>query len=338
MTSVLDRPETELVPSGTVDEPTVIGSGEVTPGSAGSGSPAAAKLAILWVVVTVLVMGIVLYAVEPMFQQRTQGMLLDEYRNSVDMAANQSTGLGGVETSVDAPEIGSPVGILEIGPIGLQQVIVEGVDSHTTQNGPGHVPGTAGPGQPGNAVVVGRGAMFGGPFDGLSRLAPGDQFVVTTTQGRTLYEIADVGSVTITDEPGASVAPAPESVLAEGFISLSSLYGTSEDDRLTLVTSASAFPWNTGDAEVVIAVMKGKPFAPTPQNGRSTEQTGLTGDTTRWPLVLLSFLCLGAAVAAAVVLYRRSSPKIAYLLTVPALLAFALVASENFSLMLPAWS
>ena len=41
-------------------------------------------------------------------------------------------------------------------PLRLSQVAVEGVGPEQTRKGPGHVPGTAGLGQPGNAAVVGR--------------------------------------------------------------------------------------------------------------------------------------------------------------------------------------
>ncbi|CAB4564245.1 unannotated protein [freshwater metagenome] len=123
-----------------------------------------------------------------------------------------------------------------------------------------------------------------------------------------------------------------------GKLPLNSLYGTSTDDRLTLVTSASAFPWNSAEAEVVVAVMIGKPFAPTPQNGRMADQTGNTGDTTAWPIVLLSVIFLAATIAGTVLLYRRSSPRVAYLLTVPPLVVFAILAAESFSRLLPAWA
>lgn len=358
------------------------------------------QLVALWLVIAVVILGIVLYLVEPMFQQRDQGLLLDRYRTSIDMAANQSTGLGGVEVSVIAPPIGSAVGIVEIGSIGLRQVVVEGTAASNTMVGPGHVPGTAAPGQPGNAVVVGRSSMYGGPFGDLSKMAVGDQIVVSTTQGQSLYEVTDAGSVKLSNAASPTAAPtvpaptpvstttsttvapevdpasttdttveettttlaaeettttvegdtatteaptttttaAIESALGGGSIPLNSLYGTSTDDRLTLVTSASAFPWNSGEATVVIAVMKGKPFEPTPQNGRSVKGAGNEGDSSKWPVTVLAFLCLAASVAGAVTLYRRSTPKIAYLLTVPPLLAFAILASESFSLLLPAWS
>jgi len=354
----------------------------------------------LWIVIAVVILGIVLYLVEPMFQQREQGLLLERYRTSIDKAANQSTGLGGVEVSSIAPSIGSAVGIVEIGAIGMRQVVVEGTAASNTMVGPGHVPGTAAPGQPGNAVIVGRNSMYGGPFSDLSKMAVGDQIVVSTTQGQSLYEVTDAGSVqlnnaatptaapkvpaptpvstttsttvapevdpaattettveattttvaaeettttvdgetAVTEAPTTTTTAAVESSLGGGSIPLNSLYGTSTDDRLTLVTSASAFPWNSGEATVVIAVMKGKPFEPTPQNGRSAKGAGNEGDSSKWPVTVLAFLCLATAVGGAVLLYRRSTPKIAYLLTVPPLLAFAILASESFSLLLPAWS
>ena len=358
------------------------------------------QLVTLWLVIAVVILGIVLYLVEPMFQQRDQGLLLERYRSSIDKAANQSTGLGGVEVSVIAPSLGSAVGILEIGSLGIRQVVVEGTAASNTMVGPGHVPGTAAPGQPGNAVVVGRNSMYGGPFGDLSKMAVGDQIVVSTTQGQSLYEVTDAGSVKLSNAASPTAAPkvpaptpvstttsttvapevdpaattettveattttltaeettttvegdtatteapttpttaAIESAINGGSIPLNSLYGTSTDDRLTLVTSASAFPWNSGEATVVIAVMKGKPFEPTPQNGRSAKGAGNEGDSSKWPVTVLAFLCLAASVAGAVALYRRSTPKIAYLLTVPPLLAFAILASESFSLLLPAWS
>jgi hypothetical protein len=349
-------------------------------------------LVALWCVIAVVIFGLVLYVIEPLFQERDQGMLLDSYRTSIDKAANQATGLQGVEVPTVAPAFGSPVSVLEIGSLGLQTVVVEGVDSATTRVGPGHVPGTAAPGQPGNSVIVGRRTMFGGTFGDLSSMRIGDEIIVTTTQGQTLYQVTDVGGSELTPDaipitapvvaaptttttstttttapavegaaPTETVPPAAEvpvdaavaeptgesttttvapveSSLNGGKLPLNSLYGTSTDDRLTLVTSASAFPWNSAEAEVVVAVMIGKPFAPTPQNGRMADQTGNTGDTTAWPIVLLSVIFLAATIAGTVLLYRRSSPRVAYLLTVPPLVVFAILAAESFSRLLPAWA
>ena len=390
MTSVLDRMTTTVSNTQEVVDDEVLADDVYVDenNSRATSSLRTGPLVALWVVIAITILGIVLYVIEPMFQERDQGLLLDRYRTSIDKAANQATGLQGVEVPTTAPAIGSAIGILEVGSLGVQTVAVEGADSATTRVGPGHVPGTAGPGQPGNAVVVGRRTMFGGPFGDLSDMQVGDEIVVTTTQGQTLYQVTDVGTVELTSEATSSSAPvvaaptttsttttvapaetaapsgapavtatleaastdaaaestttttipAVESSLDGGRIPLNSLYGASKDDRLTLVSSASAFPWNSAQANVVIAVMVGKPFAPTPQNGRTAGQIGNVGDTSSWPVVLLAFLFLAAAVTGAVLLYRRSSPRVAYLLTVPPLVVFAILAAESFSRLLPAWS
>lgn len=389
MTAILDRTETvdAEVESVHDDVETAI-DGEVAGSERSEVRLATGPLVALWAVIALVILGLVLYVIEPMFQERDQGLLLDRYRSSIDKASNQASGLQGVEVPTVAPSFGSPVGIVEIGSLGLQAVVVEGVDSATTRVGPGHVPGTAAPGQPGNAVIVGRRTMFGGTFGDLSSVRVGDDIVVTTTQGQSLYQVTDVGTAELTDEatptkapvvgapttttttttavaatepapaaetsataaPAAPAADAPpesttttttipvESALAGGRIALNSLYGTSTDDRLTVVTSASAFPWNSAEAEVVIAVMIGKPYAPTPQNGRMADQTGNLGDTAAWPIVLLALIFLVATVVGTVLLYRRSSPRVAYLLTVPPLVVFAILAAEAFSRLLPAWS
>jgi LPXTG-site transpeptidase (sortase) family protein len=389
VTSVLDRMESNelATESGPVepDEKTDI---EVDESDAPIQRLSTGPLVALWCVIAVVVLGLVLYVIEPLFQERDQGLLLDDYRTSIDKAANQATGLQGVEVPTVAPAFGSPVGVLEIGSLGLQTVVVEGADSATTRVGPGHVPGTAAPGQPGNSVIVGRRTMFGGTFGDLSSMKIGDEIIVTTTQGQSLYQVTDVGRAELTPDANPITAPAVaapttttttipateltapvegavpvpetpvdpalaqtpvestttttvapvESSLTGGRLALNSLYGTSTDDRLTLVTSASAFPWNSAEADVVVAVMIGKPFEPTPQNGRMIDQTGNTGDSSSWPIVLLSVIFLVAAIWGSVILYRRSSPRVAYLLTVPPLVVFAILAAESFSRLLPAWS
>ena len=315
------------------DEVSVVGSIDVLPARrefaprpeaqpmARPGVPSGRMIA-LWVLLLVAVVAVVLVAVEPLFQQREQAMLLDDYRGAIDRAANQATGLGGVEVARTAPEFGSPVGIVEIGAIGSRQVVVEGATAPIMQNGPGHVPGTAAPGQPGNSVIVGRSWLFGGPFADLGSLEVGDRIGVTTTQGQSVYEVSSNDSVTF----------------GEGEDSIDAIYGPSDGDQLTLVASDSALPFNSSRARVVVATMDGKPFAPTPQNGRSVTQTGTTGETSRWPMVLLALLCLGGSIAAAVILRQRSSARIAYLLAAPPLLVFAVVTSETLSQLLPAWT
>ena len=127
----------------------------------------------VWSSVALVCVVLVLYGLEPLFQQRTQHELLTTYRADIAHAANEAQGLPGVETPTRPPSVGAPVGVLEIARLHLQQVVVEGDGSVQTQGGPGHVPGTAGAGQPGNSVLVGRRSMYGGSFGSIGRAAQG---------------------------------------------------------------------------------------------------------------------------------------------------------------------
>ena len=76
---------------------------------------------------------------------------------------------------------------------------------------------------------------------------------------------------------------------------------------------------------MVIAGLVGRPYEPTPQNGRTDSQTGLDGDSSAWAPFALALAGLVGSVVAAVWLYRRTSTKVAYLLTTPALVVFAIL-------------
>ena len=120
--------------------------------------------------------------------------------------------------------------------------------------------------------------------------------------------------------------------------SIDKLFGPTTDDRLTLVTSASKAPWNSASAVVVSAKLVGKPYEPTPQGARSDDQTGLTGDSSAWPAVILALMAYVAAIVGSVVLYRRLSFRVAYVLTIAPLVALTVVAGEALSRLLPAWA
>jgi len=89
------------------------------------------------------------------------------------------------------PSAQQPVGRIEIPKIGTSLVVVEGVDADTLKLGPGHFPQTPLPGQPGNAAVAGHRVTFGGPFNRIDELVPGDPIIVETTQGRFTYLVHD---------------------------------------------------------------------------------------------------------------------------------------------------
>jgi sortase A len=326
----------------------------------------------VWFAVTAVAIGLVLYGIGPLLEQRDQTALLSEYRGDIRRAANQTLGLPGVEVPTRAPATGTPVAILDIGALKIEQVVLEGVGPQQTRRGPGHVPGTAAPGQPGNSAIVARRSAFGGPFRTLGQLEPGDEILVTTIQGQTIYEVVQVRSDEVgegtgmtsvddtSDDSAATTTTSTTAVSAEDEeggaadegerdgedvaqellpdeLTNDSLYGPTPDDRLTLVTSASTRPWNTARATIVVAAMRDRPFAPTPQGGRTAADDGRSGDSSAGAPLLLAVLAYVVAVVTAVVLYRKARPRSAYLLTAPPLLAATMLTAEAVARMLPAW-
>ncbi len=289
--------------------------------------------------------GLVVYQLGPMLQQSDQRDLLNQYRTAVRHAANESSGLPGVQVASKPPDEGSPVGIVEIGALESQQVVVEGVTASETQKGPGHVPGTAGLGQPGNSVVLARRNAFGGSFRDLSQLRRGARILVTTTQGQSVYVVKSVRTRTVVDGTSSSgssgssssTAYAAGATAGKADVTLDALYGPTRDDRLTLVTSASRVPWNASDATVVVAKMRGKPFQPTPQGARSDTETGRTGESGAWASVVLVLLLYVGAIVASVVLFKKMRFRVAYLLVIAPLVALTVITGETISRLLPAW-
>lgn len=82
--------------------------------------------------------------------------------------------------------VSAPVGRLIIPAIELDEVVVEGVGDAQLNAGPGHLPGSAFPGEAGNAVIS---AHRDRHFHGLDRLALGDTVVTETTAGRTTWVV-----------------------------------------------------------------------------------------------------------------------------------------------------
>jgi len=345
-------------------EPTLLGTNqdadvdsarELSAGRALNGAPVGgrriARVLVVWLAVALASFALVLYLVEPLFQQRTQHALLTQMRAEVSHAHYQLT-LPGTSTPVLAPSLGSPVAVLEIPNLRLRQVVVEGVGPSETTKGPGHVPGTAGLGQPGNAAVVGRRSTYGAPFHSLDSLHWGDRILVTTTQGQSVYSVSSVAHTTVSDssasDSGSGLGESTSTVppvtnkyapnpLPSRSTTVDGLYGPTKANQLTLVTSASAWPANTSQATVVVASMKTVPFVPTAQNGRTTSQTGLTGDRSAWLGLLLALQGFVLAGLAAAYLHSRYGPRIAYLLTTPPLIVFVILIAETGSQLLPAW-
>lgn len=110
-----------------------------------------------------------------------------------------------------AAEVHNELGTIEIPKIGLKMTMLEGVRLSTLDQGPGHWPGSAMPGQVGNVVVAGHRTSHAKPFRHLDALVPGDQVIFTMPYGQFIYrvvstEIVAPERVDIVDQTSAKTA------------------------------------------------------------------------------------------------------------------------------------
>lgn len=99
----------------------------------------------------------------------------------------------------EAGEEGTALGRISIPAIDIDEVMFEGVGGETLKLGPGHMPWTPVPGQPGNAVVSGHRTTYGRPFYDLDLLEVGDRIEVETAVGLHVFEIRETLVVEPTD-------------------------------------------------------------------------------------------------------------------------------------------
>ena len=217
-----------------------------------------------------------------------------DLRTRFDRSLAQAHGLrqGSGRSTEAEPAIGDPVGELVIPRIGLDQVIVEGVQATQLSVAPGHYPGTALPGQRGNAGIAGHRTTHGAPFNGLADLRPGDAIVVTTLQGRSNYRVTR----------SLVVSPDDRSVLAP-----------TAAPRLTLTTCTPKY--SAAQRLIVIARLV-TPAAPTttPRPGGTSNQLAgpeQAGSPETW--LRLAGCCLalsGLAVSVGMVRRRTASSRL----------------------------
>ncbi len=103
---------------------------------------------------------------------------------------------------------GAVVGRVEIPRLGVSAMVREGDDVKTLGRAVGHVPGTALPGEWGNAALAGHRDTF---FRGLRDVHKGDEILVTTPRGDARYVVR---STRVVEPSEVSVlAPTPTAVL-----------------------------------------------------------------------------------------------------------------------------
>lgn len=88
------------------------------------------------------------------------------------------------------------VGTIEMPAIGVTKTMFEGVSLTVLDHGPGHWPGTAQPGHRGNVVIAGHRTSHDRPFRDIDQLVVGDEVILTTLEGRFVYEVVGTEIVT----------------------------------------------------------------------------------------------------------------------------------------------
>ena len=258
-------------------------------------------------VLIILLLGYI-YVFTPLSEQRAQHTLLQEITANPAKTFDLAVGKIPVE--------GSPVAVMEIPALHLDQAVVEGTNAQDLRNGPGHMPSTALPGQAGNAVILARRATYGAPFGAIGSLHKGAVITVVDGYGTFHYRVSDV--VDATGGRHDVVTP-------------------TDSNRLTLVTASSGF-FPRGRL-AVIAKMEGKPFPGTvePRFRVAASELGLSGDPVSGLLfVLWSILFFALLSGAAWLLRHWDQPVVVYVLAAPVLLVVALFACESLIGFLPA--
>ena len=101
---------------------------------------------------------------------------------------------------------GDAIGRLYLPKLHLHWVVVEGVTQKDIRYGPGHYPGTALPGRPGNFAVAGHRLI--GIFWDLDQLRPGDAAIVETRTGWYVYQVSQ--TEVVSPHAVEVIAPTPD--------------------------------------------------------------------------------------------------------------------------------
>lgn len=265
---------------------------------------------------SLILIGVVLnLTVVSQFEHWTsQRKLYGELRLSL---AQGSAPLGQTDSTGHLLALGTPVALLQIPRLGIDEVVVEGTTSAQTRVGVGHRRDTPLPGQAGAVVLMGRQAAYGGVFGSIDQLRAGDPITITTGQGISHYRVLGIRG--------------PHTRLP-------TLVAGSGSGRLTLVT-ASGVPFIPTDVTRVDATLVSKAFPAPPTtfapNGIPDNEQPMAGDAggavaLSWLLELLLILAVLSVLA-----WKRWDRRAAWVVFFPLILATSLACADRVCLLLP---
>ena len=145
-----------------------------------------------------LLLGLVVYQLwgTGLEQQRAQSRLRDEFSELISTTPTTATPTASTESTaerVDSPRRpNSALALLEIPSASVADIVVNSASVSALRHGPGHIEGTALPGEQGNSAIAGHRTTYGAPFAKLDKVSVGDEIRVTTVKGRFNYTVSDV--------------------------------------------------------------------------------------------------------------------------------------------------
>jgi sortase A len=229
------------------------------------------------------------------------------------------------------PEAGDPVARIEIPRIGVDFIVLQGVDLRLLQDGPGHFPQTPLPGQAGNASIAGHRTTYKAPFNRIDELDPGDEITITSLQGTFTYRVDTWPNLNGDGVFGHFIVESSDiGILDQTF-----------GNRLTLMACHPKF--SAAQRIVVTATMVSNP-APTTSQGDlgdlvttdASVDALAGGDSGAWPGALL-FSALAGAIWFGTWFAARSWKRLpAYLIGTPLVLVALFFAFQNIARLLPA--
>ncbi|MDP9797236.1 hypothetical protein J2S43_005748 [Catenuloplanes nepalensis] len=212
--------------------------------------------------------------------------------------------------------LGTPVALLTIPRLGLEEVIREGTTGGVLTGGPGHQRDTVLPGQSGTSIVYGRAGAYGAPFGGIDGLLPGDEIVTVTGQGESRYQVTGVRRA------GDAVPPA----------------FNPGGGRLTLVTAAGT-PFMPAGVLRVDATLRtpAYPYPPRvlPVGSINPAEQPLAIDSTNLWVLVMGIQGLLAGAIGAVWAWHRMDRVRAWVVFLPILSVFGLLVADQTVRLLP---
>lgn len=205
-----------------------------------------------------LLLGLVVYQLwgTGLEQRRAQDRLRDDFTELIAARPTASTTDTPSPEPINVPRRpNSALALLEIPSASVADIVVDSATVSALRHGPGHIRGTALPGESGNSAIAGHRTTYGAPFAQLDKVAIGDEIRVTTLRGRFTYTVSDVMIV----GPNRTDLLRPKT----------------NRSLLTLVTCHPR--WSTAKRLIVVADLAStEPLAPASATGSTTTTPAMT--------------------------------------------------------------